>query len=869
MDVAALLQRVTSRRDYAGQMVYVEELPARVGRFAEPAAPLAEPLRHVLERRGIERLYVHQAAALDLARAAQDWVAVTGTASGKTLCYNLPILEAVTGHVAPTGSLPLAGRVGKGGEAGPVPSPTNDEREPRSRVITSSHSPSPQGGGRQGELAARALYLYPTKALAQDQMKGLLELIGQGVELATAVRPGVYDGDTPTAQRRRVRNEANLVLTNPDMLHAGILPYHPKWAELFAALRFVVLDEVHTYRGILGAHVSAVLRRLLRVCRHYGSRPTFLATSATIANPGEFVSRLVGRDVVVIDDDGSPRGRKYFALWNPAPLGRDSLARRSANDDAVMWLEEAIEADGQALAFTRTRQSAELIHRYLRQALDDKRSPHATKVRAYRGGYLPNERRDIERDLFAGKLRAVAATNALELGIDIGSLDAALLVNYPGTIASCWQQAGRSGRRHDESLAVLLAGNDPVDQYLLRHPRYFFAQSPEHAVVDPDNPYVLAKHLKAAAFELPLVDDDLTMFGPLAGPLVEALCAEDQLAEVKGAYYHPGGQNPAVGVSLRHMSDNSFSIVEMRESKGERGAVERGKRSAKYRDQESPVVDHHLLSHAVIAQVDAISAPELVYPEAVYLHDGETYLVRALDLNGKIAYVERRETDYYTQAVLASNVLIREERSTSGALPAALLAYGDVEVTWQTVAFKKIKFTTRENIGLGPVDIPAQQLQTTALWLMPDESVRKQLKAEGLKAGEGLMGLRNLTVVALPFVAMCDSRDVGASVNSNNLGRPTLIVYDRYPGGLGYSEKGFALIGELLAVCREMVESCPCEAGCPSCVGLPNLWPAIHSDPDLTRDQPMPNKAATLRLVELLAVRSNAVAGLSAASLAS
>jgi DEAD/DEAH box helicase domain-containing protein len=509
MDVAGLLERIKARRDYAGQLQHVQVLPERPGEFAEPATPLDAPLKRILALRGMERLYSHQVTALEAARAGRDWVTVTGTASGKTLSYNLPILEAAL-----------------------------------------------------ADPAARALYLYPTKALAQDQLKGLLELVGGDEELAAAVRPGVYDGDTPTAQRRRIRNEANLVLSNPDMLHAAILPYHPKWAQFFADLAFIVIDEVHTYRGILGAHVSAVLRRLLRVCRHYGSRPVFLATSATIANPGELVSRLVGRDVQVIDHDGSPKGRKYFALWNPAALGADSLARRSPSDDAVTWMVEAVQGDGQVLAFTRTRQAAELIHRYTKQALAEVRSPQAEQVRAYRGGYLPNERRAIEQDLFAGKLRAVAATNALELGIDIGSLDVALLVNYPGTIASCWQQAGRSGRRHDESLAVLLAGNDPVDQYLLRHPDYFFAQSPEHAVVDPENPYVLAKHLKAAAFELPLDETDLAEFGPLARPIAEALRDERQLAQVEGQFYHPGGQNPTVDVSLRHMSDNTFSIVE-------------------------------------------------------------------------------------------------------------------------------------------------------------------------------------------------------------------------------------------------------------------------------------------------------------------
>ena len=783
MDVTALIQRIEARSDYGGQLQHVRALPERAGRFAEPERPLAQPLLRLLASSGIEQLYCHQVAALELARAGRDFVVVTGTASGKTLCYNLPILESAVSE------------------------------------------------------GAKALYLFPTKALAQDQLKGLLELVSVDAELARAVRPGVYDGDTPTAQRRRIRGEANLVLSNPDMLHASVLPYHPKWASFFAELRYVVVDEVHTYRGILGAHVSAVLRRLMRVCEHYGSRPVFLAASATIANPGELTSRLLGREVAVVDNDGSPRGRKYFALWNPTPLGKDSLARRSASDDAVTWMVESLKAGGQALAFTRTRQAAELIHRYTRDQLAAEHSPLADKVRAYRGGYLPNERREIEQDLFSGRLRGVAATNALELGIDIGTLDVALLVNYPGTIASSWQQAGRSGRRHDESLAVLLAGNDPVDQYLLRHPDYFFAQSPEHAVVDPDNPYVLAKHLPAAAFELPLKpDSDLERFGPLAGPIAGALHDQGIITNVKEQYYFAGGQNPAVGVSLRHMSDNTFSIV-LREAPQPKRA------------RSSPPPN---AAHTVIANVDAISAPELVYPEAVYLHNGETYLVRELDLIGKVAYVERRESDYYTQAVLESNVRITGERTTNASFPRAVLGYGDVDVAWQTVAFKKIKFATRENIGLGPVDIPAQNLQTTAVWLSPDEVMRQEMKAAGMRASEGVVGLRNLAVVALPLVAMCDSRDLGGVVDSKNLGHTTMIVYDRYPGGLGYSERGFANMPQLLAICLEMVRDCPCEDGCPSCVGLPNLRPAIHSDPDLTRGHPMPSKQATIRLLELL-----------------
>jgi DEAD/DEAH box helicase domain-containing protein len=486
-------------------------------------------------------------------------------------------------------------------------------------------------------------------------------------------------------------------------------------------------------------------------------------------------------------------------------------------------------------------------------------------VRAYRGGYLPNERRQIEQDLFSGNLRGVAATNALELGVDIGTLDVALLVNYPGTIASCWQQAGRSGRRKDESLAVLLAGNDPIDQYLLRHPDYFFAQSAEQAVVDPDNPYVLARHLPAAAFELPLrmqpgesspnpsltgrgnaAVDDLALFGPLAWPIAGALEDEGVVVNVKQQYYFAGGQNPAVGVSLRHMSDNTFSIVLVNGGKRlKSGGLVAAATSTPATRQEK--------EHTVIANVDAISAPELVYPEAVYLHNGETYLVRELDLAGKLAYIERIETDYYTQAVLESSVRITGERSTSDAVPNSMMGFGDVDVAWQTVAFKKIKFATRENIGQGPVDIPAQNLPTTAVWLAPDDAIRVEMKASGLRASEGVVGLRNLAVVGLPMVAMCDSRDLGGVVDSKNLGRTTMILYDRYPGGLGYSERGFAQMPRLLAICLEMVRDCPCDDGCPSCVGLPNLRPAIHSDPDLTRGHPMPNKKATLRLLELLA----------------
>ncbi len=653
------------------------------------------------------------------------------------------------------------------------------------------------------------------------------------------------------------------MLSNPDMLHASILPYHPKWHRFFSQLRFVVLDEVHTYRGILGAHVACVLRRLLRVCQHYGSQPVILSASATIANPGELASRLIGREVQVIDNDGSPRGTKYFVLWNPTPFEKDQLARRSATDDAVWLMAAAMQANAQALTFTRTRQAAELVNRYAQDLLREQHSPLADALRAYRGGYLPDERRQIEQDLFSGKLRGVAATNALELGVDIGSLDVALLVHYPGTIASTWQQAGRSGRRHEQSLAILLAGNDPVDQYLLRHPEYFFAQSPEQAVVDPENTYVLAKHLRAASFELPLDAVDLQPFGSRAFDLTEALCEAQELTSVAGKFYFAGSQNPAQHISLRHMSDETFSIVLCRpKARSAQATPTLHDPTPTLHDPgpSPPAGPKHLGTprtalaneHEVIANVDAISAPELIYPQAVYLHNGETYFIRQLDLDHRVAYAERHEMDYYTQAILDSHVQLTRQRRSSDVLPTAQLAYGECDVSWQTVAFKKIKFSTRENIGYGRVDIPAQNLPTTACWMSPSDEVQAWMKAEKLRTSEGLCGIRNLAIEALPMIAMCDSRDISGVVDSKNLGRSTLILYDRYPGGLGYSEQGFHRVLELLHLCLQLVQECDCEAGCPSCVGLPNLRPAIHSDPDLLRGYPMPNKQAATRLLQRL-----------------
>jgi DEAD/DEAH box helicase domain-containing protein len=788
MDVRRFLDSLRTDPEWNRAVAHVEHLPSRAARYGELSRPLPAPLPGMLETRRLSPLYSHQVEAIEHARRGADTVVVTGTASGKSLCYNLPVLEGCL-------------------------------EDPESTSI----------------------YLFPTKALCQDQLGTLQDLLSDHVPLETGVRPAIYDGDTPTATRRRIKAECNLLLTNPDMLHVGILPHHSKWGRFLSNVRFVVIDEIHTYRGIFGANVACMLRRLIRICRHYGANPVFLCASATVANPGELGERLLGRPVQVVDDDGAPRGGRTFILWNPPFIDHDRFARHSASDEATRLMAEMMHRGARTLAFTRTRQAAELVYRAVRDALDKDSSPSAKRIRAYRGGYLPQERREIEQQLFDGDLTGVVSTNALELGIDVGSLDAAILVGYPGTIASTWQQAGRAGRRSDESLAVLIAQNDPIDQYLMRHPEFLFGQSCENAVLDAENPYILQGHLRAAAFELPVGEPDGALFGPLTLPIAQALRDAEQLNEVAGRFYATSPQSPSLDFSLRHMSNNTFAIVQRMRSDAPPPEIQNEFRSP---TDNRPAIPP---GHRVIANVDAISAPELVYPEAVYLHDGETYLVRSLDLAAKIATVDRFETGYYTQAVLESSVRIQKQRA--GCQCTAFQAfYGDMDVSWKTVAFKKIKFDTRENLGMGPVDIPGQTLTTTGFWVVAHASVLQQVQSCGWRPTDGLVGVRNLLIQSLPLVAMCDARDISGQMNSSNLGVPTVIVYDRYPGGLGYCEKGYALIDQLLAIALDMIERCPCYDGCPSCVGLPNLRPAIHSDPDLSRGYPVPSKEAT-RLV--------------------
>lgn len=777
MDVPAFLDRLRADRNYQGQIAHVHRLPARPARHAKLSPPPPEPLRAALAAQGIEQLYSHQAEAIAAARRGENVVVVSGTASGKTLCYNLPVLEDLLEF--------------------------------------------PQ---------ARALYLFPTKALAQDQLKALRRLTDVDPELARSASAGVYDGDTPRTTRRKLRDEARILLSNPDMLHSGILPYHTRWARFWANLRTVVIDEVHSYRGIFGSNVADVIRRLRRICDHYGSDPRFILCSATIANPQEHAERLIGEPVTLVDDDGAPRGEKHFVFWNPPALDEATMERSSANVEAERLLVSLVREGVQTIAFGRARIVAELLYRYAQETLRRDGPRLAQALRAYRGGYLPAERREIEKQLFEGKLLGVTSTNALELGIDIGGLDAVITVGFPGTIASVWQQAGRAGRGQEPSVVFFVAYNEPTDQFIMRHPEFITEQEPEQAIADPENVYILQKHLCCAAAELPLREEDSRYFGDRM-PLIAAALVDEQLLKPLGpAWYWARPEQPAHDTSLRTQSDNTVTIIE--EKDGER---------------------------EVIAQVDRISAPELVYDEAVYLHGAETYVVEKLDLDQNLAFVRKEDVDYYTQAILESLIHI-EGTEESRPWGVATLSFGAVTVSWATVAFKKIKFYSTDSLGWGAVDLPSQHLETMGLWLAPSTSVLKDLRSRGLNPVEGLVGIRNAAVHMLPFMAMCDKMDIGGMVDSSNLGQPALFLYDRYQGGLGFAEHGYHEITELLRRCHTLIQECGCQEGCPSCVGLPTLRPPIHIDPDAGGGFPIPNKAAAVALLTIL-LRHEAAGG--------
>jgi DEAD/DEAH box helicase domain-containing protein len=743
------------RRDEV--LTAVRQIPAREAKFRPIPGWVTSALSEAYRAKGIQELYSHQALTAELVHDGKNVVVVTPTASGKTLCYNLPVLNAVLENAD-----------------------------------------------------TRALYLFPTKALAQDQLAELHDLSNR---LDDRFGVFTYDGDTPSDARKAIRERGHVVLTNPDMLHTGILPHHTKWMRLFENLRYIVIDELHTYRGVFGSHLANVLRRLRRVSRFYGSNPQFICSSATIANPGELASQLVEQEVEVVEENGAPAGEKLFVFYNPPMVNRNLGIRRSYINESTRVAKELLARKLQTIIFANSRLHTEILLTYLQQANPSKPG-QAEPIRGYRGGYLPGERREVERGLRDGQILGVVTTTALELGIDIGSLDACVMAGYPGSIASTWQRAGRAGRRSGSSFAIFVASSAPLDQFIVQHPDYFFGSSPEHAHIQPDNLEILVNHLKCAAFELPLSPEE--RFGNVELPeLCERLGEAGFLHKSGGNWHWVQEAYPADTISLRSVTSDNFVIINT--TGEENGGPE------------------------VIGEVDFSSALTAVHPKAIYIHQGQQYHVERLDFDKRKAYVKRVNVDYYTDAIRYTQVRvleIAEEQSIPG--PAARV-HGDVLVRSQVVGFKKIKFFTNENVGSGKLELPENEMHTTAFWLTLGHSLLAELPFTLFERQNGIFGLLYALGSIATLLLMCDRRDLGTAMGERppsaaseinwedfaaprtsdvtEFFEPNLYLYDAYPGGIGFSEPLYRISNLLLERTRELISACPCENGCPSCVG--------------------------------------------------
>jgi DEAD/DEAH box helicase domain-containing protein len=775
VDVERFLELVQGQNFFNDQVVDARELPARSAVFREVEGGLNDTVQETLQAMDIRQLYSHQATAIEEVREGHNIVIVTGTASGKTLCYTIPVLE---------------------------------------KLLADRHS--------------TMLFMYPTKALAQDQLRALSAF--QGEDSPIQFMAGTYDGDTPQNLRRRLRDGANVILTNPDMLHQGILPQHTRWSRFFTNLRYVVIDEVHAYRGVFGSHLANVIRRLNRICQHYGSSPQFICSSATIANPKQHAERVCGVPMQLVDNDGAPRGPKRFILWNPPPLKSAASGdssnwriggdRRSPLGEAIQLMTTLVKEGIQTIAFVRTRLASELIFKGCRERLLPISRRLADSVHAYRGGYLPEDRREIERKLASGEILGVSSTNALELGIDIGSLDACILVGYPGTIASLWQQSGRAGRGREESLVFLLAQNSPMDQYLMAHTEYLFAQNPENAVVDPDNPHIVVGHLKCAASELSLSDEHAERFGPYATAVLEVLEEDRLVSHIEDNWYWASSEYPSANVNLRNIAGPVYTIQD--QSAGEQ----------------------------VIGTMDEISALSQLHDHAVYLHGADTYFVNRLDLDKKIAYVDRRDLDYYTQSVQTSEIRI-DETEIEEDWKDCLLGFGDVTVTTSIPMFKKIRFHSRDSLGYEELDLPIQQLETVTFWFAPPHEISLEMSDKNMLLGEAMIGISNVLVEVVPLFVMCDTQDIGVVIDSKNLDREAIFLHDRYPGGMGYARRCLDHFDDIIRTVAEVIRDCGCEDGCPSCVGSA-VTPSSMTDLDASVRGRIANKAACRYLLDRL-----------------
>ncbi|SFS62063.1 DEAD/DEAH box helicase domain-containing protein [Paenibacillus sp. BC26] len=687
-------------------------------------------IKEALARRGIEQLYSHQYTAYETIRKGENMVAVTPTASGKTLCYNLPVLQSIA----------------------------EDD-------------------------AARALYLFPTKALAQDQKSELNEIIA---EMGIDIKSFTYDGDTSPEIRQIVKNVGHIVITNPDMLHSAILPHHTKWISLFSNLKYIVIDELHTYRGVFGSHVSNVIRRLQRICKFYGSDPIFICTSATIANPRELAEQLTGKPMRLVDDNGAPRGRKHFVFYNPPITNKPLNLRKSATVEVNQLAKQFLANKVQTIVFARSRVRVELILSHLQELV--KNELGGKSIRGYRGGYLPNQRREIERGLRNGEIVGVVSTNALELGVDIGQLQVCIMSGYPGSVASTWQQAGRAGRRHGEALVVMVASNTPIDQYIVQNPDYFFERSPESARINPENLLILVDHLRCAAYELPLKLGE--EFGPLEiTDILEYLVEERVLTQAGGAFYWANQSFPAHEVSLRSAAQENVVIIDQ----SERGNVK------------------------IIGEMDRFSAMTLLHDEAIYLHEGVQFQVEKLDWEHKKAYVREVDVEYYTDANLAVKLKVLSI-DLSKKRPMTSIHYGDAAVNVMATMYKKIRLSSFENIGYGPIKLPEEELHTSATWVEINE-VDPTIETKTLE--QLLMGIANVIRHIVPVHVMCDRSDIHviSQIRAEHSQLPTIFIYDHYPGGIGLAEDVYKRFDDIKAAAKNLIQKCPCEAGCPSCIG--------------------------------------------------
>jgi DEAD/DEAH box helicase domain-containing protein len=740
LDASTVLERLLEEPSFARGVIHHEIVPAREAVYADVPGWLDPRIRAGLAARGIDQLYCHQAEAIEAVRAQNDVVVVTPTASGKTLCYSLPTLQAIA-----------------------------------------------------EDPAARALFLFPTKALGQDQVAEFAELsraAGLSVSAAT------YDGDTPAPIRSAVRKAGQVVVTNPDMLNSAILPHHTKWFQLFEQLRVIVIDELHTYRGVFGSHVANVIRRLLRLCAHYGSRPVIVCCSATIGNPAELAATLIGRPARLIDRNGAPAGQRHVLLVDPPILDAATGARGSPLTLANRWALPFLRAGRQTIVFGRSRVAVEILLTGLREALRESFGPRS-RVRGYRGGYLPTERRAIERGLRDGEILGVVATNALELGVDIGRLDAAILAGYPGSIAATWQQIGRAGRRLETSVAVLVASPAPVDQYVIHHPEFLLGGRPEEARLDPDNLHVLLAHLRAATFEMPFEPGEV--FGPApADDLLAFLAEEGHVRQAgDGRWYWSSENFPASEISLRSAAPENVVIIDTTPDRPR-----------------------------VLGEVDLFSAQVLVHERAIYIHESLQYYVDRLEWGERKAYVHRVDVDHYTYANRAVTLkpldVFAEAPATGGRR-----IHGEVMVASLVTLFKKLKFVTDENVGWGPIDLPELELQTTAYWLTADGAARGWRRNE---LDVALLGAGRAIQTVASVLLMVDPRDLGlvTQVRSPHQEAPTIYLYEAIPGGVGLSERLWERHDELIAAADALITACGCETGCPACTG-PQLEPDIDA----------------------------------------